>query len=372
MRYFIILLLCLSSTTLFAGKRVSLLTCGPGEEIYSIFGHSALRIYDSATQADQVINYGMFDYSDPNFLPKYIQGKLLYFGAAENYDGFITEYIRDKRQVSEQILNLTQAQIIAVEQGIEKNNLPENKYYKYDFCFLNCSTKLRDLLASSLGKDLVYKDYMPADSITYMDILNTYLQQNHWIRVGINCILSSKVHAKMNSFNSMFLPKGLAKGLDNASIGGQPLVVKTNELTPSGIDESIGINTPMYVFVILAVVLFLLNFWHKANALCSVIDHIWFPILGLLGIFFLFMWFGTDHLQTKQNALILWALPTHLLWAVWRKKVWFAKYCLFAATAGTLFLICQFMMQPIAIEVLPIIIYTIIRLRRHAMGTVLN
>jgi Domain of unknown function (DUF4105) len=370
MRYFLLGALIFFSTTLFAGKRISLLTCGAGEEVYSTFGHSALRIYDSATKQDMVYNYGMFDFSDPNFLPKYIQGELLYFGAADNFDGFMGEYISDKRSVTEQVLNLNTAEIVAIENGIAQNDLPENKYYKYDFCFLNCSTKLRDLFSKSLGASFVYKDYMPADSITFMDILNTYLVKPHWIRVGINCILSSKVHAKMNSFQSMFLPKGLAKGFDNATINGKPLVMQTNVLNPEGINATISPNTPLYFFLILAATFFGLGFWDKAKRFMNIVDHIWFPLLGILGLFFLFMWFGTDHSQTKHNMILLWTLPTHVLWAVWRKKTWFAKYCTFAASFGTLFLIMHMLIQPIAFEVLPIVLYTFIRLRRHAMGRV--
>jgi hypothetical protein len=256
MRPILIAALILCSTTLFAGKRISLLTCGAGEEVYSIFGHSALRIYDSATQEDVVYNYGMFDFRDPNFLPKYIQGELLYFGAADNFDGFMSEYIADKRSVTEQILNLNENQINAIKNGIAENDLPQNKYYKYDFCFLNCSTKLRDLFSKSLGSNFVYHDYMPADSITFMDILNTYLKKPHWIRVGINCILSSKVHAKMSSFQSMFLPKGLATGFDYATINKIPLVAETKVLNAESIDKylvsaSWHIRIVLFIYVVL-------------------------------------------------------------------------------------------------------------------------
>ena len=47
--------------------QVSLITCAPGTELYSVFGHTALRIVDSAANTDIIYNYGTFNFDDPDF-----------------------------------------------------------------------------------------------------------------------------------------------------------------------------------------------------------------------------------------------------------------------------------------------------------------
>ena len=59
--------------------QVSLITCGPGEELYSKFGHSALRIRDVSQGFDVIYNYGLFDFNAPNFYLNFVKGKLRYF-----------------------------------------------------------------------------------------------------------------------------------------------------------------------------------------------------------------------------------------------------------------------------------------------------
>jgi hypothetical protein len=352
-----------------AEKKISLLTCGPGTEVYSVFGHSALRITDSSVQRDDVYNYGMFDFSAPGFVMNYVRGKLLYFGARQSFYSFAAEYAASGRSVSEQILNLSPDEAEAVELALLENEKPENFYYKYDFCFKNCSTKLRDLLKNALGNRLLYRDYMPQDSVTFIGTLNTYLQQQHWLRVGIDVILSSKVHARMNSFQSMFLPRGLALGFDNATIGSQPLVQQTNVLLPSQIATSEATNVPLYSLLLLSVALILLSKIYSNQRVMQIVDLVFFTAIGLLGCFFMFMWLGTDHVQTKHNLHMLWAMPTHLAWGHIRRSRIFIKYCQVAMLFSTLLLtIVHFTLQAVPFEIFSVMAYTIFRLFQHAMA----
>ena len=43
--------------------RFSLLTCAPGTEIYSLFGHTAIRYENYTRRIDVVFNYGMFSWA---------------------------------------------------------------------------------------------------------------------------------------------------------------------------------------------------------------------------------------------------------------------------------------------------------------------
>src|SRR4051794_26759093 len=88
-------------------RRISLLTCTPGSELYSTFGHSAFRIVDSLAGTDIIYNYGTFDFDDPHFYSKFVRGKLLYFVSVDEFQNFLAEYQYEKRGITEQSLNLS-------------------------------------------------------------------------------------------------------------------------------------------------------------------------------------------------------------------------------------------------------------------------
>ena len=89
---------------------VSIITCGTGSEIYSLFGHTAIRIRDADNQIDEVYNYGTFDFSTPNFYLKFVKGDLQYLETSCTFEEFIQEYLYEKRSVDEQILNISISQ----------------------------------------------------------------------------------------------------------------------------------------------------------------------------------------------------------------------------------------------------------------------
>ena len=113
--------------------RISLLTCTPGEELYSSFGHSALRVVDRANNFDIVFNYGTFDFDDPDFYTKFVRGKLLYFVSVTTFSDFMSQYEYEGRGVTEQILNLSCDEKQNLLAALNENAKEENKYYKYDF-----------------------------------------------------------------------------------------------------------------------------------------------------------------------------------------------------------------------------------------------
>jgi hypothetical protein len=113
--------------------RISLLTCSPGEELYSIFGHSAIRIIDSNSVTDYVYNYGTFDFEDKDFYLKFARGKLLYFVSLERTEDFLYFYAATGRSIQEQELNLTEAEKKSIQFALIENLKVENRFYKYDF-----------------------------------------------------------------------------------------------------------------------------------------------------------------------------------------------------------------------------------------------
>ena len=159
--------------------QISVLTCDPGNEIYSLFGHSAVRILNIDDQIDLVVNWGLFQYSESQFEFGYnfAKGRLNYYMGFQPMSNFVTN-ILEKRGVREQILNLNEDEKLRLISLIIENYQPENRNYKYDF-YDNCSSRVRDLLVHVSSKDLVFDSSEMADKYTFREIIHKYLKNYH-------------------------------------------------------------------------------------------------------------------------------------------------------------------------------------------------
>jgi len=190
--------------------RISLLTCTPGDELYSTFGHSALRVVDSSSVTDIVYNYGTFNFGDKDFYLKFIRGKLLYYVSIENFQDFKNDYQQDNRGITEQVLNFSAEEKIKIEEALIENLKEENKYYKYDFFFNNCTTRLRDIIENNKHPHPVFNYVMPVGS-TFRNAIYQYLDKGEepWSKLGIDLLLGAKTDAVMTARQSQFLPDNL-------------------------------------------------------------------------------------------------------------------------------------------------------------------
>ena len=136
--------------------QISLLTVSPGEELYSTFGHSALRVYDSVSNSDIVYNYGTFNFDEPGFYTKFVRGKLIYYLSRDNFDNFIAENRQENRTTTEQILNLDCKEKNLLLLALYANMQEGNRGYKYDFLFDNCTTRLRGLIEKADADSAVH------------------------------------------------------------------------------------------------------------------------------------------------------------------------------------------------------------------------
>ena len=132
-------------------SEISILTCAPGEELYSIFGHTAIRVRDSISNTDYVFNYGTFDFNTSNFYLKFMKGELNYFLSVTTFERFIREYEFQKRSIAEQHLNLTSNEKGSIIGALVNNSLPENREYHYHFFYDNCATRIRDIIDNNLS-----------------------------------------------------------------------------------------------------------------------------------------------------------------------------------------------------------------------------
>ena len=361
--------------------RISLLTCGPGEELYSTFGHSAVRVTDSLSNEDIVYNYGTFSFDEPGFYMKFIRGKLLYYLSTQDFSSFKQDYEQEKRSMVEQVLNLSCNEKQKMAKLLLQNLMGANKFYKYDFFFDNCTTRLRDLLEKSADSSVHYASILQRP-ITFRQHIFEYMDLNNfeWTKLGMDLLLGAKTDAVMSNREAMFLPDYLLKGFDSATTAGKPVVTSKNILIDiAGVKEQKNFfATPLFIFTLLFIVIVLLSF-SKNNSIRKLLygfDGFVFFMAGFSGIVILFMWFGTDHIVCQNNYNLLWTWPTHFIMAffIHSRKSWPKKYFLLTAIVNLLVLLAWFFlpqqMNPAFIPMILLLIYRSIVYARQPVYTI--
>ena len=328
-----------------------------------------MRVIDSAANEDIVYNYGTFDFSEPGFYTKFVRGKLMYYLSTEDFTSFKQSFQAENRGMTEQVLNLTCNEKQKMFHLLLQNLMGENKFYKYDFLFDNCTTRLRDLLERSVDTAARFPAIINKPA-TFRQFIFEYMDynDNQWVKLGMDILLGNKTDAVMNNREVMFLPDYLMKGFDKGSIGGKQIVTSTNNiLNRSASHKQTNFLThPLFIFSVLLFAIVLLSF-SKNNSLQRSLfgfDGFLFFTTGLTGCLILFMWFGTDHMVCRNNYNLLWALPTHVVAAffIHTKKSWAKKYFLITALFNSLVLIAWFFLpQHMNTSLIPIVLLLIFR-----------
>ncbi len=338
--YFFVLMMLLAAGSSHAAPdssrlQVSLITCAPGAELYSVFGHTALRIVDSAANTDIIYNYGTFNFDDPDFYSKFVRGKLMYFLSQQSFPDFLYEYAYFKRGVTEQVLQLSPTEKTEMQRSLFENVREENRYYKYDFLYDNCATRLRDIIFKTNIDSTYEPSAFAANGATFRDYLHNYLSraEMQWTTLGIDLLLGIGADKAMTPAESMFLPDYLAQGVSLASKGQTKLVERNQEHLPNAQALPLKMpfwQTPLFFFSILAFLVILPSFFRSSGMVSfqSIMDRIIFVLSGLLGLLLLFMWFGTDHQSFSKNINPVWAMPVNLLvaFSLNRSQKWLKVY----------------------------------------------
>ena len=301
--------------------RVSLLTILPGDAVYAEFGHSAFRVMDPERGIDRVYNYGTFDFRDPWFIPKFVYGQLDYMLSVTTHARALRHYQRQRRPVIEQRLRLTRAEERELFRFLEINARPENRTYRYDFLFDNCSTRLRDALKTVMGDALVFAP-RPDPQKSFRHLLDIYVADRPMLDLGFDLALGQRADRVASPWETMFLPDYLMAAFDHATVTPngteRSLVTRTDTLywidSYAGKTRTFDWPTPL-VWLLFAGGLGLTGWNGARNAATGQrLDGVLFIVAGMAGILMLFLWFVAEHTVTNQNWNLLWAWPTHL-WA---------------------------------------------------------
>lgn len=318
--FLLLILSNLSAQNIGEKTSVSLITCGSGNELYSTFGHSAIHIYDPTSGLDRVYNYGTFDFDTPGFYVKFTRGQLNYFLNVTDFNRFVGSYQYEGRWVYRQELNLDQKQKAEIFAFLENNALPGNKFYKYDFFYDNCSTRLRDAFEKILGASLVYPEASSDTTATFREMIDLYLLDLPWSDFGIDLALGMPCDDEADFREKMFLPDYLMANLGKARVSRNgelvPFVKKEGLVlaeNPDLIRSSSSSILP--IFWALMVFCFVTGLFVHPKKM-KWFDIVFFGAVGILGLFLALLWFATEHTATKWNLNLLWALPTWIWGAI--------------------------------------------------------
>lgn len=280
--------------------KVSVLTCGLGNESYSFFGHTAIRIADPANNIDVVYNYGTFDFRTPNFVAKFAKGDLQYFATAHSFSDFINDYTYEKRSVFEQELLLSPELKQKLFDKLNATIFSEDRFYTYKFIDKNCTSMVVDVINSTLNENVIVKK--GETDVTYRSILFPYFNGHFYEQLGTSIIFGTKVD---QLGTKIFLPFELKNSLEKTSFQNHPLADKSKTLllfekeTPS----SWWNNIYTYLFILAFVVL----------AHNKIVDKIYLLILSLIGIFFVVVGFYSFHQELAMNYNVLLFSPLLLI-----------------------------------------------------------
>ncbi len=311
--------------TLSPAAEVSLITVYPGNELYSTFGHSAIRIQDYPQRLDRIYNYGTFDFDEPGFYVKFCRGKLDYKLAAYSYRFAQMIYEDERRPIISQTLDLNEAMKQDIYRFLEWNYLPENRGYRYDFFFDNCATRIRDVFENTL-KDSLQLFYNDTRQLTFRNYIDIYLVNQPFSDYGIDLALGAKTDRIADPKEVLFLPDYLFESFAKARISHsgseRPLVSSTDTLFwIDGVQNPplptafpwVHLITWGLFFIALAKTIIDWQANSTALAFRRILDYPLFGLAGLVGLLIVFLWFFTDHQTTPINWNIAWAWPVHFL-----------------------------------------------------------
>lgn len=287
--------------------KISVLTCGTGNESYSLFGHTAIRVQDSTNGIDYVYNYGAFDFRTPNFVAKFAKGDLQYFVITNSFTDFISSYTSEKRSVYEQQLNINNQKRQVIFDNLNHVLLSDERFYTYKFIDKNCTSMVVDIINKSLGGAVITKK--GNHDTTYRSVLYPYFDGHFYEKLGTSIIFGTKVDRKASK---IFLPFELKSSLAQTSFQNQKLAPTSDTLLSFEKEPVSSWWNNWYTYLLFLALILLID--KKA------VNFTYLTLLALLGIFFVVMGFYSFHHELEYNYNILLFNPLLLFLIVFASK----------------------------------------------------
>lgn len=408
LKYGLWLLLLLCELNIFAQTRsltlptdtadtwqVSLITCGPGVEVYNQFGHTAIRMKNVSRNIDLIYNYGIFSFNTPNFVLRFTLGKTDYLLGIQAYQDFVDWYAYCNRDVREQVLNLSIEEKNTLIGLLNENYKPQNRTYRYNFFYDNCATRPRDLIEKCLQSKLQYADDMTTTSTgqSFRSIVHEFTANNSWSQFGIDLCLGSEADKPISRRAMMFIPLYLEKYFDKATIlphernnnfsreknknlvgeksnGTYPLITESKQLVTIPEADKVQEDTPFTPFrcaTFMFIVTTVLTIYEiRSRKSMWGFDLILFTAAGIAGCMLAFLATFSEHPTVSPNYLLFLFQPLHLLLLPWFikkvKKMQRSSYLVVLTIELLLFIVLWAIIpQKFPLAVLPLALCLLVR-----------
>ncbi len=305
-----------------ADLHISLLTCGGYDEVWALYGHSALRVQSDKTGEDFAVNYGLFDFNQPNFIGRFLFGKCDYLMGFVPFDLFMQEFTNKNAYVMQHEINLTPTEKLAVMKALYFNNLPENAMYRYNFFYDNCATRPRDIILNNIPERIIYNNVIDSTQ-TFRKIIHANNAEKPWCRFGNDMLLGIGSDQLTTRDNQQFLPANLMRDFKQAvfvdSMGNKRPVVLSETLLLSDrtkYTEEFPLSPLGCSLIIFGVLMLLTAFELVKKKRLWQVDAVVLTICGIVGMI-LFLMLFSEHPTVKCNLLILMFNPL-LIFLAWR------------------------------------------------------
>ncbi len=343
---------------------ISLLTCGPGQEVWSYYGHTALRIQDKVHGTDVAVNWGMFSFQQSCFVLRFVFGLTDYQIGIFPMSDFLAEYAAEGRWVKQQRIRLSREEKLKILRAIEENDKPENRTYRYNYFYDNCTTRAREMILDNIGTNSTNFEDKPTLS-SYREEIHKFNENHRWARFGNDLLLGCLADRSISQREWEFLPDNLSKDFETEGrtdfLGNAQQVDGNSEATQTEgfitmIDSTTYLIpphaqvvddasiTPQEVFLAIAfiiVVASIIEIYTKKNFWW--LDGLLLLLTGIPGLI-LFAMIFSQHPTVQLNFQILILNPLNLIF-VWKtvKKMRKGKLYWYYEVWGILLLLALFL-----------------------------
>lgn len=356
--------------------QISLLTCAPGTEVYSLFGHTALRVQNFSRKLDVVFNYGMFSFNTPHFVYRFVKGETDYQLGVVPYSYFKEEYAERGSSVYQQVLNLSSSEKQHLLHLLEENYRPENRVYRYNYFYDNCTTRARDQIEKCIEGTVVYPDSFSYR--TFRSIVHEFTDGFPWDELGIDLCLGAEADVSIGKRQQMFSPfymKAYASGAYIIGENGEkrPLILREEKIVDV---ESLAVSSsvsPVWCALALLVLSVMIGWWQwRRRCICWGWELLLFGLQGVAGCIIAFLFFfsihptvGSNWLLILFNPLPLLYLPFMIYFSIKRRKDF---YHVINIVCLTLFIaIFPFCLQEFNLTVLPLALSLLVVSASHIL-----
>ena len=288
-----------------SNTEISVLTCSPGDEIYSIFGHTAIRVCNPNIRLDAVVNYGLFDFNQDSFVYRFVKGETDYMCGVESFNSFLYSYAWRGSGVKSTTLDLTDTEKERIIRVLTNDLKPENREYRYNFAYNNCATKIRDIVKFAYNERC--ESLLPAE-FSFREIIGRYAENYPWFMFSFDICLGGKdYNTLMTPEEVQFLPEHLDVALNNSLINRDGEDIKPNtkeEILIEPVDKTI--ESTLFTPVVVASLLLILSiinliFGKKCRIASNIYSGSIFFTYTLIGLLVTFLIFFSEHPFTTWN-----------------------------------------------------------------------